>query len=228
MKSERESAWREMAKQIAHEIKNPLTPMRLQLQHLQKTKMANDPGWDKRFMEVSDLIIKQIDALSSIATEFSNFAKMPKANNSEMELEAVLLDTVKLFNEDKENIVTFDSKISGKSFIYADREQLQRVFINLVKNAIQSVAEGIKPEIKVILTAKEGKFIVEVKDNGKGVPEELSEKLFSPSFTTKSSGTGLGLAIVKKIVENVDGKIWFTTMKGLGSSFYIELPEHKV
>ncbi|SHF10392.1 His Kinase A (phospho-acceptor) domain-containing protein [Mariniphaga anaerophila] len=222
-RSERESAWREMAKQIAHEIKNPLTPMKLNIQHLQRFKGEGEE-YDKYIKRVTSTLIEQIDNLSNIATEFSNFAKIPTARNQVFRLTEQMEKVIDLF-ESQQN-ATIDFQTNGLEYIEvnADRDQLSRAIINLIKNGIQSIADGREGTIKIQLSRHEHMAVIAVTDNGEGIPEELQDKLFSPSFTTKSSGMGLGLAIVKNIVENFSGHVWFKTQKGKGSTFYIEIP----
>ncbi len=223
-KSERESAWREMAKQIAHEIKNPLTPMRLSAQHLQRSTETDPAKQKENIQRITQTLIEQIDHLSAIATEFSNFAKMPRANNEEVNLEAKIRKISELFlNSEQIKIDTrFDLKVPA--LVFADPEQLSRVFINLVKNAIQSIPEEREGKIGICLDTKQDMARIRVMDNGKGIPAELSDKLFQPNFTTKSSGMGMGLAIVKNIIENAGGIISFETEVGKGTTFIVELP----
>jgi len=223
-KSERENAWREMAKQIAHEIKNPLTPMRLSIQFLLRSWKDKDINFDKRLDRVTRTLIEQIDTLSTIASEFSNFAKMPKANNEVFDIIARLEDCVQLF-ENTENVsVETDFHNLKNIFIFADKEQVGRVFINLIKNGIQALPEGKTGEIKVETSLTDRNIRVKIQDNGTGISDELKNKIFTPSFTTKSSGMGLGLAIVKSIVENANGRIWFETEVGKGTKFFVEFP----
>ncbi|MEA3444092.1 MAG: ATP-binding protein, partial [Bacteroidota bacterium] len=223
-KSERESAWREMAKQIAHEIKNPLTPMRLHLQHLQKTVKENSPDLPERFNKISEILITQIDVLSSIATEFSSFAEKPKAKNSRVDLCDVIKKVTELFRKDD---IEFGLNLNtiARAMVFVDSKQMQGVFINLIKNGIQAVPDGEKAKIEINIQMQANTFIVEVKDNGSGIPTGIQEKLFQPNFTTKSSGMGLGLAIAKNTIELAGGKIKFKTKLGEGSSFFVELPE---
>jgi nitrogen fixation/metabolism regulation signal transduction histidine kinase len=222
-KSERESAWREMAKQIAHEIKNPLTPMKLGIQHLQRTWKNGEKEDEEQIDRIVKIIIEQIDNLSSIATEFSNFAQMPIANNTKINVVDVLNDSVKLFEDENYNIQLF---LNGNDqvFVYADKEQLNRVFINLIKNSIQAIPENTTPKIEIGLDVKKDKVIMQFKDNGKGIPPEVRDKLFQPNFTTKSSGMGMGLAIVQNVVRNAGGKVYYDTEMNRGSSFYVQLP----
>ena len=222
-RSERESAWREMAKQIAHEIKNPLTPMKLNIQQLQRTKGRGEK--DEKFLErVTSTLIEQIDNLSNIATEFSNFAKIPTARNQVFNLTEQLQKVIDLFDTHSRVSIEFHSNGLEYMEVNADREQLSRAVINLVKNGIQAIPEEQKGQITIDLNRHDHMALIAISDNGAGIPVDLRDKLFSPSFTTKSSGMGLGLAIVKNIVENFSGTIWFETELGKGTTFYIEIP----
>lgn len=225
-RSERESAWREMAKQIAHEIKNPLTPMKLNIQYLQRAK-GKDEDYNKYLERVTNTLIEQIDNLSNIATEFSNFAKIPRATNQIFRLADQLKKTINLYEPYKQAAIVFEPNGCENVEVNADKEQLSRAIINLVKNAIQSVPEERNARIKLELSQKNDRVIISVSDNGMGIPVELRHKLFTPSFTTKTSGMGLGLAIVKNIVENFSGKVWFETEIEKGTTFYIEMPEYR-
>jgi two-component system nitrogen regulation sensor histidine kinase NtrY len=222
-RSERESAWREMAKQVAHEIKNPLTPMKLSVQHLERSWKDHPEEWEKNLKKIASTLVEQIDELSSIATEFSNFAQMPKANNVKVELKERITYVVGLFSK-TEGIQFKTTFPEPDTYIYADREQISRVFINLIKNAIQSVPDGRKGVVEIKLETSDGFAIVKVQDNGKGIPEELGDKLFQPNFTTKSGGMGMGLAIVKSIIENANGEISYETTIGKGTTFVVKLP----
>ena len=225
-RSERESAWREMAKQIAHEIKNPLTPMKLSVQHLQKTASEDGLIQKENLQRITRTLIEQIDHLSAIATEFSNFAKMPRASNEEFDLEGKISKISELFvNTDGVRIETeFLNQVPA--LVFADKEQLSRVFINLIKNAIQSIPEEKEGKISVCLETSDNEAIISIMDNGKGIPDELGDKLFQPNFTTKSSGMGMGLAIVKSIIENAGGAIRYETVMGKGTTFILNLPLH--
>ncbi|MBL0340275.1 MAG: HAMP domain-containing histidine kinase [Bacteroidetes bacterium] len=224
-RSERESAWREMAKQVAHEIKNPLTPMKLSVQHLERAWKEKSPNLDGIMQRVSQTLIEQIDTLSNIATEFSNFAKMPKANNDEVELSGILKNTVTLYSENESATITYYQHQSGNYMVFSDREQLLRVFSNLIKNAIQSIPDGTKGHVHVELKNEKGFVIASIKDNGVGISDNEAERIFTPNFTTKTGGTGLGLAMVKNIIEQANGKVWFQTKIGEGTTFYVSLPE---
>ena len=225
-RSERESAWREMAKQIAHEIKNPLTPMKLNIQYLQRSK-GKDEDYNEYLERVTNTLIEQIDNLSNIATEFSNFAKIPRATNQIFRLADQINKTIDLYETYKQAEIIFEPNDCAHAEVNADKEQLSRAIINLIKNAIQSVPEERTAKIKLELKRKNKMVLISVSDNGTGIPVDLRHKLFTPSFTTKTSGMGLGLAIVKNIVENFAGKIWFETELDQGTTFYIEIPEYK-
>ncbi len=226
-KSERESAWREMAKQIAHEINNPLTPMRLSVQHLQRAWADKSERFDEFMNRISKTLIDEIDNLSSIASEFSNFAKMPTANNQQINLIAKIENVANLFiNTDV--MFTINSSKHTEVAVFADKEQISRVFINLFKNAIQSVDKDVSPSIVIDIQIDESFVIVSVKDNGKGIPKEMRDKLFRPNFTTKTSGMGLGLAMVKNIVESSGGAITCVTEIGKGTTFLIRLPVYQI
>lgn len=223
-KSERESAWREMAKQVAHEIKNPLTPMKLSVQHLQRTYKDHAPDMDEKMNRLTKTIIEQIDTLSTIATEFSNFAKMPKANFEQIDLRETIANTADLFKNTENIEVVFENKTNEAPFVLADKEQLIRVFNNLIRNAIQSIPEDRKGRIEISLWKENNHYVASVKDNGSGIPEDVLDKIFMPNFTTKTGGMGLGLAMVKNIIETVEGRIWFETESNTGSVFYVSIP----
>ena len=219
-RSERESAWREMAKQVAHEIKNPLTPMKLRIQYLQRAMDDKDPDWEDKFKNTAVSLNNQIDTLTNIANEFSNFAQMPKAKEQNIELSAVIEDAIQIFSLESDVEMTFTTQTEHTN-ITADKDQILRVFNNLLKNAIQAIPVDRKGEISIYLKEYNGMVKVEIQDNGSGVPEEIQENIFIPNFTTKSKGMGLGLAMVKNIIENHGGEIWFKTKKDEGTTFYL-------
>jgi signal transduction histidine kinase len=222
--SERESAWREMAKQVAHEIKNPLTPLKLGLQLLEKSWKDKDPKFDQKFERFSKSFVEQIESLSSIASEFSAFAKMPDTRIIRMDIFEALSQAVTIFKQ-MDNLRIVFNPPDTQFFINADRDQLLRCFNNLLKNAIEAIPadrQGLI-EINYLITSKN--ILLSVKDNGNGIPDNLRDKIFEPNFTTKSSGTGLGLAFVKNSIENAGGKVWFETTIGSGTAFYFSLPE---
>ncbi|HYQ56032.1 MAG TPA: ATP-binding protein, partial [Draconibacterium sp.] len=222
-RSERESAWREMAKQIAHEIKNPLTPMKLNIQYLQRAKGKNEK-YNEFLERVTSTLIEQIDNLSNIATEFSNFAKIPTARNQVFCLAEQLKKSIDLYERHDKIKIEFDPNGYEQLEVNADREQLSRALINLIRNAIQAIPQDRTGRINIKLDRREHMAVVSVRDNGVGIDPELQDKLFSPSFTTKTSGMGLGLSIVKNIVENFAGKIWFETELDRGTTFFFEIP----
>lgn len=221
--SQRQSAWREMAKQIAHEIKNPLTPIKLNLQYLVKAKRSNHPDWDTLFEKFADSLIDQINTLSNIATEFSNFAKMPVGQFKHITLNGIVDDAVNLFSA-YPNIYVEKNIPHEELPIYADKEQLSRVFVNLIKNAVQAIGRKEEGHLRVSIVISKPNVRVVIEDNGTGIPDDVAEKLFTPNFTTKSGGMGLGLAISKGIVEVIGGRIWFESTPGLGTKFFVQLP----
>lgn len=222
-KSERESAWREMAKQIAHEIKNPLTPMKLSIQQLQRAWNDKNENLDVYFSRVTRTLIEQIDNLSKIATEFSDFAKIPKPSFEKINLELLLPGIIDLFAQSGSKFVLQYNK-KQQFTVMVDKEQISRVFINLATNAVQAIPEGRHGIIEIILTRTDKEILVTFHDNGSGIPEEMADKLFQPSFTTKSGGMGLGLAISKNIIENSGGQITCNSIQGVGTTFVISLP----
>ena len=222
--SEREYAWREMAKQIAHEIKNPLTPMKLNIQQLFKSWTDGVPGFEKKLERFTKNQIEYIDNLSSIASAFSSFAKIPEANPVDVDLLEQIKITLELFKNSDNISFRVGSPYTEKIEIRADKEQINSIFSNLIKNGIQSISPGKEGIIKVLLEKKNQKVLVSVSDNGSGIPESLKQKMFTPNFTTKSSGTGLGLSIVKRYVENAGGRIWFESETDKGTEFFIEFP----
>jgi nitrogen fixation/metabolism regulation signal transduction histidine kinase len=220
---ERETAWREMAKQVAHEIKNPLTPMKLSLQHLQFAIENNSPNKEKMFAKVSATLIEQIDNLNRIASEFSSFAKMPEPENKEVSLNEVVASIHDLFRERKDMDIRLFVPIDDLR-VFADKDHLLRVMSNLIKNAIQAIPEERRGKIVIKLYKEKDKAVILVADNGKGIKDELKEKVFKPNFTSKSSGTGLGLAICANIIEGFNGKIYFETEVNKGTDFYVVIP----
>ncbi len=222
--TEREVAWREMAKQVAHEIKNPLTPMRLSIQHLQHAMQNADPIESRQLVQrVGITLIEQIDNLSRIAAEFSTFAKMPKPQYERIILNDLVASVHDLFK--KRDDMDFNLYVPiDEIYVNADRSHLLRVLNNLIKNAIQAIPASRRGIIDIKLETKEDRTIIQVSDNGKGISREMREKVFYPNFTTKTSGTGLGLAISKNIIESFGGRIYFETSEGIGTKFFFELP----
>ena len=222
--SERESAWREMAKQVAHEINNPLTPMKLSVQYLQRAWDEQREDYGKYMNRVTDTLIEQIDQLSVIASEFSSFAKMPSMNPEYIDVVHKIKSAIALFDQSENIRFTFNDNGAGKAVVYADGEQMGSVLNNLLKNAIQSIDHGRMGEISISLKKMESEVRISVADNGHGIPADIQEKMFKPNFTTKSRGMGLGLAIVKNIIIGMQGSIWFETMVGIGTTFHISIP----
>ncbi len=220
-RSEREQAWREMAKQVAHEIKNPLTPMRLSVQSFQSRFDPNDPDIRKKVDEYSNTLIQQIDTMSSIASAFSNFAKMPAQKNETLDVVKIVRLALDIFNEPYIHFVSDEEEIIAKW----DKTQLIRVVTNLVKNATQAMRDQSAPRILVTVATEGDKVKISVADNGMGIADEFTDKIFEPKFTTKSSGMGLGLGMVKNIVETYNGTINVTSQLGKGTVFTVIFPK---
>ena len=219
--SEREEAWREMAKQVAHEIKNPLTPMRLTVQSFQRRFDPNDPEIQQKMKDYSDTLIQQIDTMTAVASAFSNFASMPAQQNETLNVVEVVELTLDIFDE---NQIIFDAE-SPEIISKMDRTQLIRIVTNLVKNAIQSISEEQENKTVFVAVKKEnGNVLIIVEDRGKGIKPEDFPRIFEPKFTTKSSGMGLGLGIIKNIIENYKGTITFESTYGQGTRFTVSLP----
>jgi nitrogen fixation/metabolism regulation signal transduction histidine kinase len=219
--SEREHAWREMAKQVAHEIKNPLTPMRLTIQSFQRKFDVNDPEISQKLNDFSDILIQQIDTMTTVASAFSNFANMPTQQNEQLNIVQVCKTALEIFNEDYVAFKTSENEI----FTSFDRTQLTRIVTNLVKNAIQSIPKNQEIKSVVVEILKEDtNFILKISDNGIGISTENAAYIFEPKFTTKNSGMGLGLAIIKKIIENYNGSISFESEEEKGTLFTVKLP----
>lgn len=217
---EREDAWREMAKQVAHEVKNPLTPMKLQVQFLQQTLKPDDPDFKETLNGFSEALIEQIDNMTNIANEFSNFASLPKLHFENFQI-YTLLKQLRDFYRGQDLILNQafeDCEIMG------DKHQLQRVFNNLIRNGYQSVPEGREPELELYFEVEKDSVFIHVKDNGSGIPNHIFERIFEPKFTTKDSGKGLGLAMVKNIVKAHKGNITVKTELNKGTIFTVELP----
>jgi nitrogen fixation/metabolism regulation signal transduction histidine kinase len=224
-KGERESAWREMAKQIAHEIKNPLTPMKLSVQMAQMKQQRDPDNFAEYFDRTSKLLIEQIDNLSRIASEFSTFAKTTVTVREQVDLAAKVRSVVALFENNPEG-VRFELDMHGieEAMVWSDNKQILQVFNNLFRNAIQAVPEGVEGLVKVDFQLNDEATIISIADNGCGIPEENLQTIFQPNFTTKTSGMGLGLSIVKTIVNLANGEIWVDSKVGVGTTFFIRIP----
>jgi signal transduction histidine kinase len=212
-----------MARQVAHEIKNPLTPMKLSIQYLQKAINNNQPNVKELSSSVANTLVEQIDHLSKIAADFSQFANIGTTNITMFDLHEVLRSLKELYTTD-ENILFDWWPVNEPVLMKADKTQMNRLFTNLIANAIEACqGDGI---CKIELTEQrmEDTIRISIKDNGEGIAPEMQERIFIPNFTTKSSGTGLGLAMCKGIVEQAKGKIWFETGHDRGTTFHVELP----
>jgi two-component system nitrogen regulation sensor histidine kinase NtrY len=215
---ERENAWKEMAKQVAHEIKNPLTPLKLAVQQLVASYKDKQDKFDSVFEKVTQTILGQIENLSSIATEFSRFAKMPSLKLEETDLLNDVKDTLNLFVDEKVKI-NINTNLES-AVIEADVNQLRRMIINLVRNSIQ--AEATKIDIRI--DTDNQNYIIIFSDNGIGIPESIRDKIFDINFTTKEKGMGLGLSLAKRFLEGINGKIVLSDTSNMGTTFLITIP----
>jgi len=222
-RSEREGAWREMARQVAHEIKNPLTPMKLSIQYLQKAIDSNQSNVKELTAGVANTLIEQIDHLSKIAADFSQFANIGNKKIELVDLHQVIGILVDLYSSNPKVNIEW-KKVFGSVVMKADKTHMNRVFTNLLANAVDACQDKEVCDIKIDEVQKDGVITISVKDNGEGIPAEMHSKIFMPNFTTKTSGTGLGLAMTKSIVEQAKGRIWFETEVGEGTTFFVQLP----
>lgn len=219
-RSERESAWREMARQIAHEIKNPLTPMKLNIQFMQRSLQIEDPReFKERFKDISGILIEQIDNMASIASAFSDFAKISVSRKEVFDISEMVRNCVTLFEK---NVDRLECDIVPEIRVVADKEQMHRVIVNVLKNAIQSIPEERPGEVTVRVNKVGKNVVIRIRDNGSGIPADIRDKIFEPNFTTKTSGMGLGLAISRRIMESMGGIIDFMSLK-VGTEFFIVL-----
>ncbi len=221
-KSEREGAWRTMARQIAHEINNSLTPMKLTIQQLQRTKRMDDERFDSYFKHSTQLLIEQIDNLSHIAQSFSSFAKLPEVVTTEVDVAQKLTSVIELFRNNQTGVPIRYIGVERSVMAMTDSEQIGRVFTNLIKNAMQAIEHREDGDIIIVLKKLPTMVEISISDNGSGIPEDIQDKVFRPNFTTKSTGMGLGLAISKNIVEGSGGTISFKT-SSTGTTFYVHL-----
>ncbi|MBA5791942.1 GHKL domain-containing protein [Flavobacterium sp. xlx-214] len=219
--SQRELAWREMAKQVAHEIKNPLTPMKLTVQSFARRFNPEDPKIDEKMKDFCDTMVQQIDTMSAVASAFSNFASMPAQENTTLNVVKVVQLALDIFNED---FIRFESTEKEIIAVF-DQSQIIRIITNLVKNAIQAIPNYEPfPRILVKVEKVETDVLITISDNGTGVPDSIKDKIFEPKFTTKTSGMGLGLAMIKNMIEGYGGTIYFETQVNKGTTFYVQLP----
>jgi len=221
-KSEREIAWREMAKQVAHEIKNPLTPIKLSVQHLQRAELKSTEALKEQINKTAGIIIDQIDSLSNIASAFSSFAKLPEGKLEELDLLPVLENTINL--HESEATISLKKETKSVLLLMGNKDYLIRLFNNLLKNAIQASEHLDNIKIDVTVKKLNHTIRVEIKDYGVGISEELGQQIFEPNFTTKSKGTGLGLAMSKSIAEHLKGEIGFSSHLNNETTFWVELP----
>lgn len=221
-KSEREGAWREMARQVAHEIKNPLTPMKLSIQYLQRAILNNSDNVKELTASVANTLIEQIEHLSKIASDFSQFANIGHRKLEVLDLHQIINSLVELYKSNPKVEITW-TKAAVPAVVEADKTQMNRLFTNLFANAVEA-CNGSKCFINVTEESLRDTIIIAIKDNGEGIPERMRSKIFTPNFTTKSSGTGLGLAMSKNIVEQSGGAIWFDTVPKAGTTFFVQLP----
>ncbi|MDP1811888.1 MAG: ATP-binding protein [Sediminibacterium sp.] len=223
--SEREGAWREMARQVAHEIKNPLTPMKLSIQYLQNAIQRGAPNVKELSANMAVTLIEQVDQLSKIAGDFSQFANIGNAHIEQFDMDEILTSLIRLYSTNPGIQIEWNRQ-DGLHQILADKVQMSRLFTNLLQNAIEA-GEGSGKIVKVVINQKieNDSIVFSLKDYSGGIPEGMKENIFTPNFTTKSSGTGLGLAICKGIVEKANGQIWFESEAGVGTAFYIRLPK---
>jgi two-component system, NtrC family, nitrogen regulation sensor histidine kinase NtrY len=219
-RTQREKAWREIAQQVAHEIKNPLTPMKLTLQQLERALQNGNNTQEKTARAVSNLLT-QVDTLNDIASSFSGFVKMPEPVIQRLDLVTILKRVVDLHSPTGK--IDFTTSVKD-AFVMGDEQLLSRTFSNLILNALQSGIPGQAIDVEVVLEQRGNVYRMEFRDNGKGIPKQIADSIFIPHFTTKKSGSGLGLAISKQAIEQMKGKIWFETEEGNGTTFFIELP----
>lgn len=221
-KTEREGAWREMARQVAHEIKNPLTPMKLSMQFLQRSIENDAPNVKQLTANVAKTLVEQIDHLSNIASEFSQFANIGSANKEVFDINTAMASIELLYAGNEEMSIKWTIPVQP-IMVDADKTHINRLFTNLIQNALQAVPLGRIPEIEVKEILEEEHVLILVKDNGEGIPDSIQAEIFTPNFTTKTSGTGLGLAMCKRIVEQMNGQIWFETSRENGTIFFVRL-----
>ncbi len=223
VRSERKGAWQQMARQVAHEIKNPLTPMKLSIQYLQRAMDSNAENAVELSKKLASSLVEQIDQLAKIAGDFSQFANIDQAHPEIFDLGEIIQSLVNIYNTISHINISYTFIKDGIK-VFCDKAQINRLFTNLIKNAIEAANDRDEINISINQFNRNKTVIIAVRDNGHGIPDSLQQKIFDPNFTTKTSGTGLGLAICKAIAEKAHGKIWFITVNNEGTSFYIELP----
>ena len=226
-RSERETAWSQMARQVAHEIKNPLTPMKLSVQHLEKSWNDKAPDWSERLKRFTSTMTEQIESLSAIASEFSDFAKMPVTQTEKLDINEILENVKALYQDTPDIRFVFLYDNFEPHFILGDSKQLLRVFTNLLNNSIQAIGNNQEGNIRLVLERINENYSISISDSGEGISTELTEMIFQPNFTTKSGGMGLGLAIVRSIIRGLGGEITFESNKGMGTTFILNFPIYK-
>lgn len=229
--AEREGAWRDMAKQVAHEIRNPLTPMKLIVQHLEMMRRQKPANIEEYLVRSNKVLLDQIENLEKIVSEFASFAKMPQTANNEMFILNGLVSSVgNLFSQKEDGKkIDFTLNVPDELYtIYADRTLLTGALNNLVKNAIQAIPDDRDGRIVVSLYKRNMTAIVRISDNGTGIPKDIQDKIFSPNFTTKQYGSGIGLLITKNIIQSVNGRIYFETIENVGTDFFVEFEIHEI
>lgn len=221
-KYEREGAWKEMAQQVAHEIKNPLTPIRLGIQQLEKSWLDNKPDFETRLKKFSSTALAQIDILAQISQDFAQLAEVRQPTLSKISLEQAVMNSAGMFGPEK--VIIEDVNAS----VVADMDSLVRLLNNLISNAIEAVSEaGSTSPVRISSEISSGEVIIAIEDKGIGIPESELDRIFEPRFTTKNHGLGLGLAMVKSIAEQASGRVWVKSKEGEGSTFYVSLPSGK-
>lgn len=221
--TERDMAWREMARQVAHEIKNPLTPMKLTLQYLQRQVDSGITPDKEKLDRIAITLLEQIENLSNISEAFSNVAKLPKASNEKVVLNEVVESVHDLFRKREDMYIRLAEPINDL-IVFADKNHLVRILNNIVKNAIEAIPEARMGEIEISLYKEDNDAVIRVSDNGKGIPKSMQGKIFTPKFTTKNSGSGLGLAIAANMAESFNGRIYFNTKEDIGTDFFLQIP----
>lgn len=219
---EKEEAWREMAKQVAHEVKNPLTPMKLTIQNFDRKFDPNDPNIREKVKKLSKTIADQIDLVAMVANAFSQFAQLPEKNNETFNLNREIKNIISIFSDER---IYFHAN-KANIMITMDKIYLSRIITNLVTNARQAAQDDRDNRINVDVEQRQKRIIITIEDNGTGIPEELYDRIFEPNFTSKSSGTGLGLTMVRKMVEDYKGEISVKSELGKGTTFTIALPNN--
>ena len=210
-----------MAKQVAHEIRNPLTPIKLSIQHVRQAFRDKASDREEILQRVTQTVIDQIDVLSRIASEFSNFAKMPESKFEQLDIDDLLKETINLFREVR-GVNFIQTLESSPAMIVADRDQLRGVFINIIRNAIQALQKA--GTITIETSLEKHTCIIKISDTGQGIPEEIRTRIFEPNFSTKTEGMGLGLAIARRVIEDHGGTISCSSEHGKGTTFEIRLP----